>query len=126
MNTYFSTIAQKIESKIIKTKMHYLTNSVGNSFFLTSIAEGEFEKIFKKLNSKKGFGHNNILTHTLKNFSKPISVTLSKVISLSFEVGTFPEILIPVFKKGNSLEFNNFRPISLTSNISRVIEKLYF
>ena len=32
--------------------------------------------------------------------------------------------MIPVFKKGDKLEVNNYRPISLISNISKVIEKL--
>ena len=32
--------------------------------------------------------------------------------------------MIPVFKKGHKLEVNNYRPISLTTNISKIIEKL--
>ena len=48
---------------------------------------------------------------------------------MSFNEGKFPTQLksanvIPVFKKGDKLEVNNYRPISLISNISKVIEKL--
>ena len=32
--------------------------------------------------------------------------------------------MISVFKKGDKLEVNNYRPISLISNISKIIEKL--
>ena len=32
-------------------------------------------------------------------------------------------VQFPFFKKGNYLDFNNFRPISLTSNISKLLEK---
>ena len=32
--------------------------------------------------------------------------------------------MIPVFKKGDKLEVNNYRPISLISNICKIIEKL--
>ena len=32
--------------------------------------------------------------------------------------------MIPGFKKGDKLEVNNYRPISLISNISKVMEKL--
>ena len=32
--------------------------------------------------------------------------------------------MIPVFKMGDKLEVNNYRPISLISNITKIIEKL--
>ena len=53
---------------------------------------------------------------------------LDKLINLPFAKGIFPNSLklasvIPVFKKGNSLEYNNYRPISPTSNTSKVMEK---
>ena len=32
--------------------------------------------------------------------------------------------LTPVHKKGDSLDCNNYRPVSLTSNLSKLIEKL--
>ena len=32
--------------------------------------------------------------------------------------------MIPVFKKGDKLEVNNYRPISLISNIRKITEKL--
>ena len=46
-----------------------------------------------------------------------------------FQTGTFPDILktaktIPILKKGDPLERNNYRPISLLSNIGKLIEKL--
>ena len=43
--------------------------------------------------------------------------------------GTFPDILktakiIPIYKKGDPLECDNYRPVSLSSNIGKLIEKL--
>ena len=54
---------------------------------------------------------------------------LTEIINLSFNEGKFPTQLksanmIPVFKKQDKLEVNNYRPISLISNISKIIEKL--
>ena len=47
----------------------------------------------------------------------------------SFENGIFPNLLktaqvIPVFKNGSRLSHSNYRPISLLSNIGKIIEKL--
>ena len=54
---------------------------------------------------------------------------LTNLINLSFSTGLFPKILkqakiIPIFKKGDQQDCNNYRPISLLSNISKIIEKL--
>ena len=34
--------------------------------------------------------------------------------------------IIPVYKKGNQQEFSDYRPISILSNISKIIEKLLY
>ena len=64
-----------------------------------------------------------------KKFGKNISVPLTELINLSFDQGKFPAVLMiasvtPTFKKGDKLDVNNYRPISLISNISKIIEKL--
>ena len=67
----------------------------------------------------------------LKEIKKEISGPLSSLINLSFDTGEFPNCLklakvIPVYKKGDQQECNNYRPISLLSNISKLIEKLLY
>ena len=49
---------------------------------------------------------------------------------MSFQTGVFPSNMklakiIPVFKSGSKAEFNNYRPISLLSQFSKILEKLY-
>ena len=54
---------------------------------------------------------------------------LTELINLSFNQRKFPPVLkkarvTPTFKKGDRLDANNYRPISLIPNISKIIEKL--
>ena len=50
------------------------------------------------------------------------------MINVSFNKGTFPDFLkvaniIPMHKNGEKLDHNNYRPISVVSNISKLYEK---
>ena len=47
---------------------------------------------------------------------------------MSFSQGVFPEVnkiakIIPIHKKGSTKDVNNYRPISLLSTFSKIIEK---
>ena len=53
---------------------------------------------------------------------------IEKLINLSLETGEFPDDLklarvIPIFKKGDLLQWNNYIAISLISNIRKIIKK---
>ena len=131
-NKFFSTIAQQIEGKIVKTNKHFsdfLSEPLQSNFFLTPTLPDEIQEIIKSLNSKKATGPNSIPTKILKVFSKTISIPLANLINLSFECGIFPMSLkvasvTPIHEKGGSLDCNNYRPVSLISNLSKLIEKL--
>ena len=48
-----------------------------------------------------------------------------------FMTGVFPSVLetakvVPVFKKDSKLGYSNYRPISLLSNIEKILEKLMY
>ena len=56
-------------------------------------------------------------------------MNLVVIINLPFSTGTFPVVLtiakvMPFFKKGDPSHCTNYRPISLLSNLSKIIEKL--
>ena len=63
----------------------------------------------------------------LKHFRKIISISLTKLINLSFNQGNFPTILeiakvLAIFKKEDKLDGGNYKPISLLSNLSKIRE----
>ena len=77
----------------------------------------------------KSTGPNSIPTILLKQTRNTVSSPLAKLINKSFETGIFPDIckvakVVPIFKSETRLLCNNYRPISLLSNIGKIIEKL--
>ena len=106
-----------------------LKNPKENSFFIYPTTTEEIEDNIKLLNNHKTTGPNSIPTQILKQFKKTLSEPLNNLINLSFTAGVFPNIakfakIVPLYKKQNKLECNNYRPISLLSNIGKLIEKL--
>ena len=58
-----------------------------------------------------------------------ISIPLSEIFNLSMRTGTYPDclklaIVIPIHKKGSKLKVGSYRPISLLSNINKLLEKI--
>ena len=83
------------------------------------------------LNDKKACGPVSIPTEPLKLIKEYICIPLSNIFNPSFTNGVHPEKLriaqiIPIFKKGSRLLPSNYRPISLLSNINKILEKLVF
>ena len=76
------------------------------------------------LDSNKSVGPNSIPTKILKLLKNDISSQLSEIFNISFSSGVFPSILktakvIPMHKKDSKLDFSNYHPISLLSNIEK-------
>ena len=80
--------------------------------------------------SNKAVGPNSIPNMILHMIKTVIAEPLAKILNLSFETGIYIDKLkisrvIPIYKeKGNNLLTENFRPISLLSNINKIFEKI--
>ena len=90
--------------------------------------EKEIEQKIKVMKDKKNLGPNSIRTKSLKVHSKTLSKPLAELINLLLNQGKFPAILkiatvIPIHKRGDKSECDNYRPISLISKISKLIER---
>ena len=133
-NSYFGTIAQKIKNNIKQSNKcfsDFLNSPNTKSFFISPTNKDEVSDTIKKLNNNKSVGPMSIPSTILKEIAPTISEPLSKIFNLSFETGLFPTCLktanvIPVHKKESKLNTNNYRPISLLSNIGKMIEKLMY
>jgi len=91
----------------------------------------ETEKIIKSLKSKNTGGYDEISTRILKLSTPYIISPLTYICNAVLNTGTFPDrlkyaIIKPIFKKGDDQDITNYRPISLLTSFSKVIEKLIY
>ena len=134
-NSHYVNIADKILKKRkyagCKNFTHYLKNSNPHTFMTQPTTPNEIEEIIRSFDTSKSAGPNSIPNKIIKQISTSISIPISNISNHSFSTGIHPDILkitkvIPIYKKDSKLEIVNYRPISLLSNINKIIEKLMF
>ena len=89
----------------------------------------EIEEIISGLKTKKTEDIYGISTETLKLIQRHISHPLAEIFNKCMQQGNFPDKLkiakiIPVYKKGNKKECQNYRPIAILPAISKILEKI--
>ena len=89
----------------------------------------EISDLICSLDSSKSVGPCSIPTKILKIAREIVSLSLSELINNSISKGIFPDIcklaqVMPTFKNDSRLLCNNYRPILLLSNISKIFEKV--
>ena len=131
-NKFFIKIGTNIEIKISPTKKYYtdyLLNPSKETFLITPTTDEAISHIIYDLRIRKSTGPNSIPTKVMKQIKDVISALLAKLTNISFHNGVFPSIhkiakVIPIFKSESRVACNNYRSISLFSNIGKIIEKL--
>lgn len=84
-------------------------------------------KILQTLNAKKSNGPDNIPAIVLKRCAPELAPVLNKLFKLSYTAGIFPSSwklahVVPIPKKGDKSIPSNYRPVALTSQLSKVME----
>ena len=96
-----------------------------------AVNETEIFKELKLLRRKKATGLDNFPPGLSKDAASVIAKPLAFVINLSLETGSVPAEwkvakVIPQFKSGSSAEIDNYRPISILSILSKILEKMVY
>lgn len=136
INNYFSNIGKELALKFTSS-IPFNANIVNesflssqpNSFVLLDTDQHEVESILMNLKSDSAPGWDNISSKLLKNIRQVVVPILTHICNLCFKQGVFPNslkqsIITPVHKGGDIDDINNYRPISVLTAISKVLEKL--
>ena len=129
-NNYFSSIAHTLDFQLPPTNQAAFTNVTNilssSAFFypVTTLEVSRFISDLKNTSSKI----NEIPVWLLKNINTTLSGPLANLINYSISSGVFPVCLkrariVPIFKKGDTANMSNYRPIALLPTISKIFEK---
>ena len=132
LNKYFSNIGNNVASSIKDNGINfktYLGKTEYKSFYCKPTSYSEINNIIDKLKNSKTKGPDDVTVHLIKLSKQFIIQPLTHIINLSMSKGVFPEGLkqtrvIPIHKGGSRMNMSNYRPISITSAFSKIIEKV--
>jgi len=132
-NEFFTSIAEKTIRNLNPSNKcpTDLIAQVQNKFKFSdkTLTKIEILNATKLLLDKKTPDHTGVSTHFIKKVLPVIVNPLHHIFSLSFTTGTVPTQLklakvIPIFKSGEKSNMDNYRPISLLSSFSKILEKI--
>ena len=95
---------------------------------MNEISQGAFINIVDQMEPKNSMDLNGMSTKIIKFIMYEIATPLVQLFNLSIRTDKFPAKLkasrtVPVFKSGDQICCDNYRPISLLSSISKILEK---
>ncbi len=135
-NKFFVGVWPQLSEKIIESgsenyeSLGELVERNPHTIFLKPTDENEITGIINNCNSKTSTDFNDFDMTIIKKVMAGIVKPSTYICNLSFQTGIFPSKMktakvIPLFKTGDKHLFTNYRSISLLSQFSKILEKLF-
>ena len=101
-----------------------------NSMFINPVNEAELIRIIKVCKPKDSMDYDDIGMWVLSRIAPHVVKPLVHIFNLSFSTGIFPSEMkiakvIPLLKNGNKSDISNYGPLSLSSQFSKILEKIF-
>ena len=97
---------------------------------LSLLSNGQIVQVLSNLDTSEACGPDNIKNRILKSLpslSKSLYLVFKTVIAKGFSPTYWKTSeVVPNFKDANKSQIENYRPLSLLCNISKILEKLIF
>ncbi|XP_060607821.1 uncharacterized protein LOC132759963 [Ruditapes philippinarum] len=142
-NQFFTTVASvlvdklpnpfnlfSVESDIFK-EFYKNRNPDGNKFQLHTVSEEYIYKELCKLNCSKSTGLDEIPAKFLKDAAPFLKIHITFLVNNSITSKSVPNELKcakvkPLFKKNNRSDVSNYRPVSILSIVSKILERTVY
>ena len=138
-NCFYTSVASDLVSKLpspsglFSTSSHHFRSLYSrlrnrDSFVISPLSRVFIRKRLLSLNPKKGIGLDDLSSRFLRDAVDEIIEPVSHIVNLSITSEMVPSSfkqakVIPLFKKGSKLDPGNYRPVSILSVLSKLLER---
>ena len=132
-NDFFVNVGYNLAKRIPNVNVSprdFVGDRLIESIYLEPVTSVEIDQIIKDLKNGAS-GCDDITAFVLKDTRQSINIPVCYLCNLSLSEGVFPNELklanvLPLFKSGDPMLFNNYRPVSLLCVLSKVFEKVMY
>ncbi|KAI4888279.1 hypothetical protein NFI96_012150 [Prochilodus magdalenae] len=124
-----NTAPAPLFSHLVSPDLTCSTTEAHTSPLLHTFTADQVRGELRRLHTRKAAGPDRVCPRLLKSCAAELGAPLQHIFSLSLRLGRVPTLwktscLVPVTKKGQPSELNDFRPVALTSHVMKTLERL--
>ena len=129
LNSFFHNVFITEDMSSLPNVNQMFTGSETDALKVEEITENDVAKHLRNLDPNKSTGADQIPARLLRECHDELLLPLKLLFNRSLQEGLVPDIwkcanVTPIFKKGSKCEAGNYRPISLTSVVIKIFERI--
>ena len=129
LNKYFSSVFERDNITVTSEPTVIRTLNETEKLKEIIVSDRDIDLFIDRLNNNKSPGPDELYPRELKELKEVIRRPLTKILNDSLQTGTVPgdfklANVTPIFKKGKKDLPSNYRPISLTSLVGKLLESI--
>jgi len=126
---HFETCASKLANDVPDGGPNEILIEQKPDWFFSEITEAKLLKTIESLLPKSSCGFDQLSNRMLKKERTAFAKLLINLINETIMGNIYPDVLkiakvVPIYKKGDNTNMNNYRPIALLPVLSKVLEKV--
>jgi len=129
LNDFFSSVFTKEDVSNIPTPDSVFTGSSSDRLCDIDVDSSSISDKLSNLRPDKAPGDDNLSPRLIRALSSVLAVPISMIFRKSLDTSCVPRdwrtaVISPLYKKGRRSQPDNYRPVSLTSQIVKVVESI--